>query len=149
MLGFLTAVALTYFVVRYARRHHFGGRRMRRHRREWMLNRLSSVLNTKPSQDRVLETALDDVMDAFAEEKNAFRASRSTFADILQAEEFDATALDALLTAQKEALGRVHASVAESLEKAHGALDNEQRAQLGTLIQNGPHGHCRRRAHAA
>ncbi len=139
MLGFLTALAIAYFGVRYVRRNH-GGRRWRRRRREWILDRMSSRLNTKPSQEAVLEEAVDDVMNAFAEEKSAFRASKSTFARILQSDEFDAGALDELLASQKAALARVQETVASSLKKAHETLDPEQRTQLAGYLEHRGHG---------
>ena len=150
MLGFLTVAAIAYFGVRYMRRkHHGGGRHWRRRRREWVLDRMSSALDTKPSQDRVLEEVVDDVMDAFAEEKAAFRSSRSTFAQILKGDEFDTSALDALLASQKEALGRVQEAVAGSLKKAHETLDPDQRATLSSYMERSGHGCRGRRAHSA
>ena len=150
MLGFITALALTYFGVRYMRHryHGGGGRQWRRRRREWVLDRMSSTLGTKPSQDRVLEEVVDDVMDAFAEEKTAFRSSRGKVAEFLQADEFDGPALDELLASQKAALDRLQTTVADSLKKAHETLDSEQRAVLGRYLAHRGHG-CGRRAHAA
>ncbi len=147
MLGFLTALAIAYFGIRYVRRNH-GGRRFRRRRREWILDRLSSRLDTRPSQDAVLEGALDDVMNAFDEEKRAFRSTKSTVARILQSDDFDAGALDELLASQREALGRVQAAVAESLAKAHETLDPGQRARLAAHLERRGHG-CRRAVAAA
>jgi len=74
---------------------------------------MSATLGTKPSQDRVREEVDDDVMEAFDEEKQAFRTSRATVADILKEDEFDGAALDELIASQKAALDRLQATPIE------------------------------------
>ena len=147
MLGFLFGVGLTlYFINRY-RRGGFrsGGRRMRRRRREWILNRLSAHLETTPSQDRVLEDVVDDLMGVVTEERGAFLSARGTLADALGAETFDSGPLDELREQQDASLNRVHDAAREALEKVHAVLNYEQRTRLAAFMSGGDHDHRRRR----
>ncbi len=151
MLGFLFGIAFAFFAHRafHGRRFARGGYSRRRRRREWALDRLSSRLDTTPSQDRVLGQALDEILEAFAEERGSFFRSRSVFSAALRGEDFDGDALNDLRGKQDEALGRVHSAVSETLSKAHSVLDEGQRATLAELIERGPHGHRRCHARAA
>lgn len=136
MLGFLTALALVYFGVRYMRRNH-GTRRWRRRRREWILDRLSSALGTRPSQEGALEDAVDGILNTFAEERDAFRATHRKFADLMGADEVTDADLEAVFAEQREALDRMQKAAAESLRTAHGALDEDQRGRLAGFMTYG------------
>lgn len=147
MLGFLFGVGLTLFFINRHRRGGFqsGGRRMRRRRREWILNRLSAHLDTTPPQDHVLEDVVDDLMGVVAEERGAFLSARGTLADALGAETFDGEALNELRERQGASLNRVHDAAREALEKVHTVLNYEQRTRLAAFMSRGDHGHRRRR----
>ena len=138
MLSFLFGIGLTLFVISRVRRGPMGsrggsrGRRTRR--REWVLNRLSARLHTTPSQDRVLEEVVDDLMDVFSEQRGEFFSTRSGFADILAANEFDAGALADLNARQTDAFGSVQSAVTAALKKAHTVLDHEQRSRLAEFV---------------
>ncbi len=150
MLGFLFGIGLTLFVINRNRRgFRSGGRRIRRRRREWMLDRLSAWLDTTPSQDRVLEEVVDDLMDVMVEERAVFTSSRSTIADALKADAWDPASLDDARAEQEESLGRVHASAKEALGKLHAVLDEDQRAALASFLgrSHRGHRHCGRRRH--
>lgn len=151
MLGFLFGVAFAFFVTRALRGGRFarGSYSRRRRRREWALDRLSARLDTTPSQDRVLGEALDTLFDAFAEERRSFFGARSAFSSAVRGEEFDGASLDELKGEQDQALGRVHAAVTDALARAHAVLDDEQRATLAEVIEQGPHGRCRGRQRRA
>ncbi|MCO4769113.1 MAG: periplasmic heavy metal sensor [Deltaproteobacteria bacterium] len=120
---------------------------MRRRRREWVLDRLSSNLQTSPSQDRVLEEVVDDLMDVMGEERGGFASARSTLADVLRADAFDSKPLDELRDQQDASVGRVQDAVADALAKLHGVLDDEQRQRLARFISEGRRGHRRHRWH--
>ncbi len=154
MLGFLFGIGITLFVInRFRGGPRPAARARRRRRREWILNRLSSKLDTTPSQDRALEDIVDDLTDVLAEERGAFTSSRTAFAEALKGEQFDPAGLDALRTEQDEAFGRVHDALGAALKKAHATLDDEQRERLADFISRGPRNrHCgprRRHLHAA
>jgi len=155
MLGFLFGVGITLFVLKRARGGRgFGrsARSRRRRRREWVLNRLSSRLDTTASQDRELEDIVDDLMDVMTEERDAFFGSREALGQALGGEEFDGAALDDLRARQDEALGRMHDALGKALKSAHGTLDAEQREILARWINRGRGHHCHRRGrhlHAA
>ena len=145
MLGFLFGIAATVFIINRTRRGGFrrSARSQRRRRREWILNRVSSRLDTTASQDRALEDIVDDLMDTLGEQRDAFTSGRSALADALRGEEFDAEALDALRTRQDEAFGRVHDALGSALKKAHVTLDPDQREQLARWIGDGRRSrHC-------
>jgi len=151
MLGFLFGIGLTLFVINRNRRgFRTGGRRIRRRRREWMLDRLSAWLDTTPSQDRVLEEVVDDLMDVMVEERAVFTSSRSTIADALKAETWDPASLDGARSEQEESLGRVHDAAKASLGKLHAVLDEDQRAALANFLAHRGHRgrrNCGRRRH--
>ncbi len=155
MLGFLFGIGVTMFAINRYRRGGLrpAARSRRRRRREWILDRLSSRLDTTPSQDRVLEDIVDDLTDVLGEERSVFTSSRSTLADALKGAEFDSAGLDDLGARQTEALGRVQSALGAALKKAHATLDEEQRERLASFIGSGHHGRpCGRRArhlHAA
>lgn len=145
MLGFLFGAAFTLFVLNTLRRRGFGrgSYSRRRRRREWLLDRLSSRLDTTQSQDSALGEAIDSLFGAFTEERGAFSRARAAVTDVLKGAEYDSSQLERLRAEQDESLRRVHAAVEDALKTAHDVLDDEQRAQLATMLQEGPHG-CHR-----
>jgi len=161
MLGFLFGVGLSLFLMRRIGRgpwrsrsaRHGGSRRSRHRRREWILNRMSSHLDTTPSQDKVLEDVVDDLMEVFGEQRSSFSSARSSLADILAAAEYDQASMDALKAEQDESLGAMHGAAGDALKRLHAVLDEEQRERLASFISRGPRGHhCRgrrRHLHAA
>jgi hypothetical protein len=153
MLGFLFGLAFAFFVVPRLRARGFsrgfgrGTYSRRRRRREWILDRLSSRLDTTPSQDAALGDVVDALFEAFAEERGGFSRARAAVADALAGADYDGSVLDRLRAEQDASMGRLHAAVADALARAHAVLDDEQRAALAAMIQRGPHGahRCRGR----
>lgn len=151
MLGFLFGAAFTLFAINLLRRRGLGrgSYSRRRRRREWLLDRLSDRLDTSPSQDAALGDAIDSLFGAFSEERGAFTRARGAVADALKSGHYDASRLERLKGEQDETLGRVHAAVQDALETAHRVLDEEQRAELASLLLKGPPACRGRRLHAA
>ncbi len=156
MLGFFFGAALTFYVLNRHRRGGFsrGAYSRRRRRRDWILDRLSSRLDTRPSQDAALGEAVDALFEAFTEERGAFSRARSAVSDALKGAEYDGSVLDRLREEQDASMARMHQAVDGALKKAHAALDPEQRDRLADMLQKGPHGghrchHRGRHLHAA
>lgn len=158
MLGFLLGIGATLFVIHRVR--HGGplgrsSRRGRRRRRDWILDRLSSRLDTSPSQENVLADVIDDLFDTMGEERSILRGSRQKVADLLRTDAWDAEAAKALRGEHEAALDRVQGTLNKSLQTLHETLDPEQRGHLADLLERGPrhhHGRChhrRRHLHAA
>lgn len=150
MFGFIFGVAVTLFVLKHVRGGGWrrGNYSQRQRRRAWVLDRLGSRLDTTPSQDRALGDVVDDLFEAFAEERGTFGRVRSALAEALRRGEYDESVLNGLRADQDASLDRVQAAVDEALKTAHEVLDDEQRERLASLVRNGPHAHnCGPRGH--
>ncbi len=153
MLGFLFGVGITLYIGSRFRRGGFRGARRftssrRRRRREWVLGRLASRLDTTAAQERALGDVIDDLFDVFSAERKAMGDARKATADALRADSFADGDLDPIRDGWRASIDRISAALESAIGTAHDVLDDDQRAELADLVKDGP-GHChgRRRGH--
>ncbi|MEW5738411.1 MAG: periplasmic heavy metal sensor [Myxococcota bacterium] len=120
-------------------RHGYGGPR------RWMLRRLFQHLDTTPGQEKVIASALEDAERKLWAAREELFKSRGAFAKAVSGEHFDGAAVDAAFDTQQAAVDELKKSVREGLGAIHEALNPQQRARLGELLEYGPgrmHGGC-------
>lgn len=145
MFGFIIGTACLVGLIAMIRRgRRFGGHSGRfgfGQRR--MLNRLFHRLETSPSQEKLIVGAALDVQRAVASLRPELDTTRADLARILSDESFDAERLGSVFARHDEAVRELQRSVAGALGTVHGALDQDQRAQLAQLLERrgfGPFG---------
>lgn len=119
---------------RWGRRGHWGwrGRGPRR-----FLNGLFERLETSPSQEKVIMSAVEGVREAMFSLRGEGETTRSDLAHILSEESFDAERLAAVFTRHDDALRRVRDTVSGAFAEVHAVLDARQRAELARLVEQG------------
>jgi len=163
MLGFVIGTLCLIGLVKVVRRGH-GGRWGRRHGcggggfagggwggrgygrgpRAW-LNRIFSRLDTSASQEKVIVSAVDELLGAVRDMRGEGQASRVDIARLLADESFDAERMGELFARHDDALRKAREAFAGAFGKVHAALDANQRTELARLIESGPFGGFRGR----
>lgn len=150
MFGFVIAIGCLiglFAVLRHGRRHWFDGAHhgrlygggwgcgghMGRHR----LNVLFDRLGTSNAQEKVILAAVSDVQGQIAGLRGGLREAKSTVAQALRDEHFDAERLGAALAQQEVELAQLRQRVVGLLATVHETLDAQQRQQLSRLIEDG------------
>ena len=146
MIGFVFGAACLFGLIAMARRgrwrhgygrHGFGGPRR-------FLNGIFSRLETSPSQEKVIVSAVEEVRGAVRGLRGEAEATRSDIARLLAEETFDAEQLGALFARHDDAIRQLREKLAGSMAQVHATLDAGQRASLARLIDEGPFWHRRR-----
>jgi hypothetical protein len=101
----------------------------------FFLRRLFRRLGTTPAQEKVIRTAVEEVIDAGRGFKDQVRGSRKDVADAFRSESFDETVMADLLTRHDDAIDEVRRAIVGSLAKIHEALDPDQRAELARWLE--------------
>ncbi len=125
MFGIFIGIALTLFVMRKLRRGGFTGLRARV---------IAKRLAARPDQRLAIETALEDVHDAFAEVAEGAHEERQAFADLMRAEAFEREDANAILDRRAASLEAAKAQLVDSLAEIHGVLEPAQRTRLARLV---------------
>lgn len=113
-------------------RHGYGGPR------RWMMRRLFEHLDTTPGQEKVVAAAVEDAERKAWDARDQFFRARAQYAKAVRGEHFDNEAVSAAFDAQQAAFEELKKSVRTGLQQIHEALNPEQRARLGDLIEYGP-----------
>lgn len=108
--------------------------------RRWLLRRLFQRLDTTPGQEKVVQSAVEEVERAAHAARNAMWASRPEFAAALRGEHFNGAAVDAAFEKQQGAIDEVKRALRAGLAAVHEALTPEQRKHLVDLLEAGPRG---------
>lgn len=144
MLGFLFGAACLFGLVAMIRRgrwrHGYGrgfGRGFGRGPRGF-LNGLFARLETSPSQEKVIVSAVEDVRNALYALRGEGETTRSDVARLIGEETFDAERLGELFARHDDALRQVREKVAGAMAQIHTTLDAGQRASLARMIDEGP-----------
>jgi uncharacterized membrane protein len=143
MLGFLIGTACLVglvAMVRRGRRHGYGrwGHGRWRGGPRGFLNGLFSRLDTSPSQEKVIVSAVDEVRMAFSALRGEAELTRADVARMLSDETFDAERLGDVFSRHDDELRKVREALAGSMAKVHAALDHNQRASLARILEQGP-----------
>lgn len=119
--------------------------------RRWMMRRLFEHLDTTPGQEKVIAAALEDAERKGWDAREQFFRARSQYAKAVRGEHFDNEAVSAAFDAQQASFEELKKSFREGMQKVHEALNPEQRARLGDLLEFGPRamhgGGCGHRFH--
>jgi hypothetical protein len=143
MFGFLFGAACLIGLIamirrgRWHRGHGYYGRGFGRGSRGF-LNGLFSRLDTSPSQEKVIVSAVDDVRGALSSLRGEAESTRSDIARLLEDESFDAERLGALFARHDDAIRQVRERLAGAMAQVHTTLDAGQRASLARMIAEGP-----------
>jgi Spy/CpxP family protein refolding chaperone len=119
------------------------GRGWRGGRRRWggsrsFLGGMFEWINARPSQKRVIQDAIEDVLDAGGKLREQVHASRRDVAEAFRSESFDETVMADLLTRHDEAIDQLRKTVVLGLAKVHANLDPQQREQIARWLSRGP-----------
>lgn len=98
---------------------------------------LAYKLDLDEEQVEQLATVLDELKTERAQSAVDDRRATSSLADAVAAETFDAAKVKAATGDRAKSAERVQAAVARALERLHGLLKPEQRAQLAYLLRTG------------
>lgn len=153
MFGFVIAIGCLiglFAVLRHGKRHRFyGGWGHGGHWGRFGLNALFDRLGTSNAQEKVILAAVSDVQGQLAGLRGGLREARSTVAQALREEHFNAERVGAALAQQEVELAQLRQSVVTMLATVHETLDPQQRQQLGRLVEESRlaehyhHGHYR------
>jgi Heavy-metal resistance len=134
MFGFLIGVIVTVVVLAAMRRRR--GRSWH-HPRQWFARRVFEHLDTMPAQESALYEEWLAVRELGLGLPQKMEQSRSEAAVLLRAEQFDVSAMDALVERQKVALDELFQRAKSALQKTHQTLNPTQRSRAADLLQWG------------
>jgi hypothetical protein len=121
--------------------HHdhddWGGFRRGRHG-HFFLRGMFAHLETTPGQEKEIQGAIDDVMDAAGRLKSDVQGTRGDVASAFRGDDFNEEMMAALLTRHDERIDELRKAIVGGLARVHGALDPDQRRALARFIENGP-----------
>ena len=143
MFGYILAGlagALAAGIVRRAVWHHHGAHRGWRGRgfRRYALNALFERLDATPGQEKVIQSALDEVQTALHEARAQALSSRSEVAATFQQPSVSEQDVKELLAGFDAPLEAVRQAAGRGLTRIHEALDERQRGLLADLLAHGP-----------
>lgn len=121
-------------------RHHHLERKKRR-----LLSWVFDELDTTPAQERLIQSAVDELLDELAEARAELFASRGQLAQAFTVELVDEAALDQVFHGWEEQLARLRGRAVKSLRDVHAVLDEAQRERLAALIERAAGRRHRRR----
>ena len=158
-MSFLFGVIAAFGVMHVIRnRHHHhtrgSGRRFgpgaslrRRWMRRWRsrgVERVADWIDASSAQTRVLAEEAEALFDE-AHKVHRGADLRGVFAEALRGDQLDRAAVEGALDARAEAMQRLKARALAAVERLRGELDDGQRQELASLVEDGPHGRCCRR----
>ena len=133
MFGTACLVGLAFTLSHGRHRGHFR-RRGFRHGLRFLFRRL----DTTPGQEKVIRSAVDDVLGQGRELRRELERTRSEVASQLRGEVLEPDALASALIRNDEALADLRRSIAANLTEIHEVLDSRQREILADTLQRGP-----------
>lgn len=110
-----------------------GGRRSR-----FFLRGLFTRLDTTPGQEKEIQAAIDEVMDAGRALKNDVKDSRREVAGAFRGDDFDEELMASLLTRHDERIDELRRAMVSGLARIHATLDPDQRKHLARMLERGP-----------
>ncbi len=159
MFGFVIGIACLWGLIRvvrgrgscggggrWSRRGRFGGfddegwgdRWGGSPRRGFWLRPLFERLDTSPGQEREIQHAVEEVIDAARALKDDVRGSRREVAEALRGDDFNEELMASLLSRHDERIDALRRSAVGSLARVHATLEPDQRKQLARWLERGP-----------
>lgn len=166
MFGFFIGIACLWGLVRVVkgRRHGYGPwgarggacgggpfGRHRRHRWEdedswedapqkgaFFLRGIFRRLDTTPGQEKEIQRAVEEVIDAGKALKSDVKGSRRDVAEAFRSDDFNEELMASLLTRHDERIDELRQAMVAGLAKVHVTLDPDQRKQLARMLERGP-----------
>jgi Spy/CpxP family protein refolding chaperone len=92
-------------------------------------------LDATPAQEKVILSALDELFEEARQLRAQLRNVRHEVARAVRGPTFDASSV--LSPSLDETADKLRAAVARAMEKIHAVLDDEQRDELGDLMESG------------
>lgn len=138
-----------YYAMQHARGFHRGfghhSRHYGHHRgygwhggsRRAVLYDVLARLDTSPGQDRAIKGAVELASEQLRDVREPLRELRKDLGIVMQGEDFDRAAVEAVFTRTEGRLREVRATLVQALEQVHAALDPEQRKRLSRMIADG------------
>ena len=111
---------------RHAHLHHGGPR---------FLWHVFERLDTSPGQEKEIRAALRELREEAWGLRSQWGATRTAAVDAFGADLFDEGPLDALFVEQDQKIAEVRNALKKTLQRVHDALDEEQRAELGSWLK--------------
>ena len=108
--------------------------------RAQVLRHVSQRLAATPGQEKVIASALDEVMQAGRAAHEAMRASKKDLAATFAGPSFDESLLGDVFSRQDDAIRNLRLAVTGALGRVHEVLEPEQRERLAELLARGPGG---------
>ena len=103
----------------------------------WIFRRVSEHLDATPGQEKVIESAVEDVFKAVRGMRDSLLTGRRDIATAFKSEAFDQEPLKQAFIKQDRAAEELQRSILVSLGKVHEALEPRQREALADLVENG------------
>lgn len=107
-------------------------------RERFFLRGMFTRLDTSPSQEKAIQAAIDEVMDAGRALKNDVKDSRKDVSEAFRGDDFNEELMASLLTRHDERIDELRRSVVAGLARVHASLDPDQRKQLARMLERGP-----------
>ncbi len=138
VIGFSSAIVLLALVIGFKVRRWRRRRGGRGARHRGVVMRVLSKLDATPQQ----ESELLDTLDGLSEALDALRvdaaAARADIAAALRDDGLDPSQLEAMAVDRRSALEQAVTAVRDALGRVHATLDVTQRAALAELVERGP-----------
>lgn len=143
MFGFIIGTASLVgliTVLRRGRHGGFGGFGHRRSggRRAWVLRWLFQRLDTTPGQEKVIQSAAQDLEDRVRQLYSEAEQLRRDLGKAMRAPTFDAAFIRESFARQRAHLETLEEAAVDHATKLHEALDERQRAWTAELLEDGP-----------
>ena len=106
--------------------------------RWFVLRRLFARLETTPSQEKVIKSALDDLREAAKRVRGDVKAARPEVANAIRQEQFDETLFGEISHKIDEAAQAMRRATIDAIAKVHAVLDERQKKLLAELVESGP-----------
>jgi hypothetical protein len=105
--------------------------------RRFMLNAMLERIDATPAQERAIVGEIEKLEDRIHGAKGNLRDARGDLAAALRGSVLDDAALGAVLGRVDGTTAEVRAAILDALRNIHGVLDDRQREQVASMLDNG------------
>jgi hypothetical protein len=104
------------------------------------LRMLFERLETTPGQEKVIQSALEQLFEQKGEVKAEMKQIKNDIAAAMRGPVVDEAALDEAYHRQDVVLAKVRVGLTHAIKQIHEALDERQRGMVAELLERGPFG---------